>query len=223
METWADIAWRMDRTVSSPCHLGNRFESGGEPLAAWALSSARWIWPPPTGIWHCATAHLVLPDEARETAKLLVSLFAWQLREWPRCRILHGHWDQGPRRVEISQINPLSSIKCLLSRNNGARRSGAIDRLSKPLGAMLETLQPAAYGASFAFFALSLTTTILRIYSRKCIIKSFGRDDWWMVFVFVRSPVAPMQEQASNLHSRYSTQPSRACSASFSTTAVDCS
>ncbi|OJJ54839.1 hypothetical protein ASPSYDRAFT_93737 [Aspergillus sydowii CBS 593.65] len=50
---------------------------------------------------------------------------------------------------------------------------------------MFETLQPSAYGVSFAFFALSLTTTILRLYSRKWIIKSFGIDDWWMLVVFI--------------------------------------
>lgn len=64
---------------------------------------------------------------------------------------------------------------------------------------MFETLQPSAYGVSFAFFALSLTTTILRLYSRKWIIKSFGIDDWWMLVVFVRSAVIPLREYTSNV------------------------
>ncbi|KAL2851911.1 hypothetical protein BJY01DRAFT_232806 [Aspergillus pseudoustus] len=55
---------------------------------------------------------------------------------------------------------------------------------------MFETLQPTAYTVSFIFYALASITTILRVYSRKCIIKSFGGDDWWMVMGFVRS-VAP--------------------------------
>lgn len=97
-----------------------------------------------------------------------------------------------------------------------------IDRLSSPYVEMFETLQPSAYGVSFAFFALSLTTTILRMYSRKCIIKSFGRDDWWMLFVFVCSPSLTVQEQASYLHLRHSIRHSRVYSACFYTTAVDC-
>ncbi|KAL4901992.1 hypothetical protein BDW74DRAFT_181149 [Aspergillus multicolor] len=50
---------------------------------------------------------------------------------------------------------------------------------------MFDTLQPAAYACSFAFFGPAIATTALRIYSRKCIIKSFGWDDWWIRFVFV--------------------------------------
>ncbi|KAL4886243.1 hypothetical protein BJY04DRAFT_213774 [Aspergillus karnatakaensis] len=49
---------------------------------------------------------------------------------------------------------------------------------------MFETLQPTAYAVSFIFFTLASVTTVLRVYSRKCIIKSFGADDWWMVMVF---------------------------------------
>lgn len=51
-----------------------------------------------------------------------------------------------------------------------------------------ESLQPTAYAVSFVFFGLALLSTILRFYSRKCIIKSFGWDDWWMLGVFVWSP-----------------------------------
>ncbi|KAL4922112.1 hypothetical protein BDW62DRAFT_172956 [Aspergillus aurantiobrunneus] len=50
---------------------------------------------------------------------------------------------------------------------------------------MFESLQLTAYAVSFVFFVLALTTTVLRVYSRKCIIKSFGMDDWCMVTVFV--------------------------------------
>ncbi|OJJ07322.1 hypothetical protein ASPVEDRAFT_155195 [Aspergillus versicolor CBS 583.65] len=39
---------------------------------------------------------------------------------------------------------------------------------------MFETLQPSAYGVSFAFFALSLTTAILRMYSRNASSKALA-------------------------------------------------
>ncbi|KAI9375055.1 hypothetical protein BJX61DRAFT_540203 [Aspergillus egyptiacus] len=50
---------------------------------------------------------------------------------------------------------------------------------------MVESLQPTAYAISFLMYALASITTGLRIYSRKCIIESFGWDDWWMISVLV--------------------------------------
>ncbi|KAL5340157.1 hypothetical protein BJX70DRAFT_396930 [Aspergillus crustosus] len=58
---------------------------------------------------------------------------------------------------------------------------------------MFESLQPTAYAVSFVFFGLALATTILRIYSRKWIINSFGADDWWMVMVFVCNTAQQIQ------------------------------
>ncbi|KAL3476708.1 hypothetical protein BJX99DRAFT_258258 [Aspergillus californicus] len=50
---------------------------------------------------------------------------------------------------------------------------------------MFESLQPTAYAVSFLFYGLALISTALRMYSRKWVINSFGRDDWWMLMVFV--------------------------------------
>ena len=50
---------------------------------------------------------------------------------------------------------------------------------------MMVSLQPASYAITTAFFVLSTITIILRIYTRKYIVKSFGWDDWCMAAVLV--------------------------------------
>ncbi|KAL4925250.1 uncharacterized protein BDV17DRAFT_294646 [Aspergillus undulatus] len=61
---------------------------------------------------------------------------------------------------------------------------------------MFWTLQPTAYAVSFLFFALALITTAIRFYSRKCIIKSFGWGDWWMMGVFKTSSTSASESRS---------------------------
>ncbi|KAF2502173.1 hypothetical protein BU16DRAFT_576230 [Lophium mytilinum] len=48
---------------------------------------------------------------------------------------------------------------------------------------MVESLQSASYGISFALCILAFLTCVLRLYSRKFIVRDFGWDDWFMVAV----------------------------------------
>jgi hypothetical protein len=56
---------------------------------------------------------------------------------------------------------------------------------------MFESLQPASYGISFTFFVLTLTTCVLRLYSRAFYVREFGWDDGFMLAVTVLSICAP--------------------------------
>jgi hypothetical protein len=61
-----------------------------------------------------------------------------------------------------------------------------------------DNLQPAAWGISMTFVVLTGTTCLLRFYSRLCISKSFGTDDWFMVAAFVGVPF-PVNLKAQHL------------------------
>jgi hypothetical protein len=49
----------------------------------------------------------------------------------------------------------------------------------------LGSLQPVCYGVATTIFAIAVTSTLLRIYARTFIVKSFGLDDWTMASIFV--------------------------------------
>ena len=54
---------------------------------------------------------------------------------------------------------------------------------------MVESIQGIAYGVATSFFVLATATTLLRVYSRGWVVKSFGWDDWCMVSILVRYSV----------------------------------
>jgi hypothetical protein len=50
---------------------------------------------------------------------------------------------------------------------------------------MLDSLQPIGYAITTIFFMLSMTTILLRTYTRGFIVKSFGWDDWCMTIILL--------------------------------------
>ncbi|PMD65643.1 uncharacterized protein K444DRAFT_608218 [Hyaloscypha bicolor E] len=48
---------------------------------------------------------------------------------------------------------------------------------------MFESLQPISYAVVSIFFFISSITTLLRIYARGYLVRSFGLDDWCMFFI----------------------------------------
>jgi hypothetical protein len=50
---------------------------------------------------------------------------------------------------------------------------------------MLDSLQPIGYAITTIFFMLSMTTILLRTYTRGFIVKSFGWDDWCMATILL--------------------------------------
>lgn len=69
----------------------------------------------------------------------------------------------------------------------------SIHLLASPRMSVKENLQPLAWGVTVPFIVITASSCLLRFYSRICVAKAFGLDDWFMVAASLRNSLAVIE------------------------------